>query len=245
MRAAGDVDLRHDPAAEDVAVLVRVRRHRHDAQRRDLSLRKFFHDVFRIVQRPAAERREAGAEDQAGVDQVGVGDDALGEHRLGLVQVGLDQRVDQLLVIGIGLPLDRLAVHVAVDALAGLLAEVAERHLVGEDLGHRGRALGERLAGGEADVEAHGVGELRRPHRHAEVLHRAVERLGLRALVEHAERVQHVRAEHAVHQEAGRVLRRQRQLVDVAHERGRLLRQLGIGLSRKKPLPPAAAAAPG
>src|SRR5205823_9256554 len=32
-RAARDVDLRHDPAAEDVAVLVRVRRHRHDAQR--------------------------------------------------------------------------------------------------------------------------------------------------------------------------------------------------------------------
>src|ERR671934_91922 len=32
--ATGDIDLRHDPAAEDVAVLVRVRRHRHDAQRR-------------------------------------------------------------------------------------------------------------------------------------------------------------------------------------------------------------------
>ena len=36
----------------------------------------------------------------------------------------------------------------------------------------------------------------------------------------------HVRPEHAVHQEAGRVLHRQRQLVDVAHERGRFLRQL-------------------
>src|SRR5919197_5421299 len=35
--AAGDIDLRHDPAAEDVAVLVRVRRHRHDAQRRLLT----------------------------------------------------------------------------------------------------------------------------------------------------------------------------------------------------------------
>ena len=35
--AAGDVDLRHDPAAEDVAVLVRVGRHRHDAQRRQLA----------------------------------------------------------------------------------------------------------------------------------------------------------------------------------------------------------------
>src|SRR5687768_2026966 len=31
-RAAGDVDLRHDPAAEDVAVLVGVGRHRHHAE---------------------------------------------------------------------------------------------------------------------------------------------------------------------------------------------------------------------
>ena len=51
--------------------------------------------------------------------------------------------------------------------------------LLARNFGHRGRALGERLAGGEADVEADGVGELGRPHRHAEVLHRAVERLGL------------------------------------------------------------------
>src|SRR5687767_11629963 len=33
--AAGDVDLRHDPAAENIAVLVRVGRHGHDAQRGD------------------------------------------------------------------------------------------------------------------------------------------------------------------------------------------------------------------
>jgi hypothetical protein len=33
-RAAGDVDLRHDPAAENVAVLVRVGRHRHYPQGR-------------------------------------------------------------------------------------------------------------------------------------------------------------------------------------------------------------------
>src|SRR5688572_8846936 len=42
-RAAGDVDLRHDPAAEDVAVLVRVRGHRHHPQRRDLPFRELFH----------------------------------------------------------------------------------------------------------------------------------------------------------------------------------------------------------
>src|SRR5262245_21870835 len=34
--AAGDVDHRHDPTAEDVAVLVGVGRHRHDAQLGDL-----------------------------------------------------------------------------------------------------------------------------------------------------------------------------------------------------------------
>src|SRR5688572_3444566 len=43
--AAGDVDLRHDPAAEDVAVLVGVGRHRHDAQRRYLSLGEPLHYV--------------------------------------------------------------------------------------------------------------------------------------------------------------------------------------------------------
>src|SRR5688572_2048176 len=38
--AARDVDLRHDPAAEDVAVLVRIRGHRHHPQRRDFALRE-------------------------------------------------------------------------------------------------------------------------------------------------------------------------------------------------------------
>src|SRR5687768_2147953 len=61
-----------------------------------------FSTAFQILERPAAERREAGAEDEAGVDQVGVGDDALGEHRLGLSQVRLDQGVDQLSVVGMG-----------------------------------------------------------------------------------------------------------------------------------------------
>jgi hypothetical protein len=61
-------------------------------------------------------------------------------------------------------------------------------------------------------------------------LHRSVERLGLRALVQHAEGIQHVRAEHAVHQEPGSVLHRQRQLVDLPHERRGLSRELGVRL---------------
>src|SRR5947207_147646 len=47
-----------------------------------------------------------------------------------------------------------------------------------------------------------GVGELRRSHRHAEFDHRRVKRLGLRALLDQAKSVLHVRAEHAVHQES-------------------------------------------
>src|SRR5262245_37675376 len=48
--------------------------------------------VGRKVQRPAAERRKARAEDHAGIDEVGALHDALVAHLLGLA----DQRVDQL-----------------------------------------------------------------------------------------------------------------------------------------------------
>src|SRR6188474_2651343 len=63
--------------------------------------------ALQVVQRPAAERREAGAEDQAGVGEIGVLDDAFVHGRLGLVQVGLDQRVDQALVNRVRFALDR------------------------------------------------------------------------------------------------------------------------------------------
>src|SRR5512134_1133193 len=46
-----------------------------------------------VVERAAAERREARAEDEARVDQLGILDDALGEHGLRLREVGLDQRL--------------------------------------------------------------------------------------------------------------------------------------------------------
>src|SRR5919112_1218171 len=82
-----------------------------------------------IVKRPAAERCETGAEDQPGVGQVGIGHDTLGHRRLRLVQVRLDQRVDQRLVVRIGLAFDRFSILVAIDALAGFLAQVAKRDL--------------------------------------------------------------------------------------------------------------------
>src|SRR5439155_1130553 len=61
--AAGDVDVRHDPAAEDIAVLVGVGGHRHDAQRRQLVLGEPVHLPFlrfQVAQRPATERSAAG-----------------------------------------------------------------------------------------------------------------------------------------------------------------------------------------
>src|SRR5262249_10319991 len=124
-----------------------------------------------VVDRSAAEGREPGPEDEPGVDQVGVRDDAFAQHRFGLAQVGLDQLLHQRVVERVGLALVRSSLLVAVDSLAGLLAELPQGDFVGEDFRHLGR-LGERLARGEADVEADGIGELRRTHRHAELLHR-------------------------------------------------------------------------
>src|SRR5688572_25277110 len=106
---------------------------------------------LQIVQWSAAEWRKPRPEDEPGVHQVGVGDDAVGEHRFGLAQVGLDQRIHEGLVVAVRLALDRLSIDVSIDSLTRFLAEVPQRHLVGQDLGHRGRALRQRLAGGEAD----------------------------------------------------------------------------------------------
>src|SRR4051812_4390992 len=154
-----------------------------------------------IVQRPATERREAGAEDESGVGEIGVGDDALVDGALRLAEVRRDQLLDELRTVRIRRSFDGAALFPAIDALAALLAELPcvyfalqeARHL------HIARRFGERLASVQADVEADRVGELRRSHRHAERLHRRVERLGLHALVDQSEGVLHIRTEHAVH----------------------------------------------
>src|ERR1043165_1597093 len=79
--------------------------------------------MLQIMERPAAERGEAGAEDEACVGQVRVGDDALRDRRLRLVEVGRDQLVDELPVVGVRPPLLRLAVHPGVDPPAGFPPE--------------------------------------------------------------------------------------------------------------------------
>src|SRR5256885_6362881 len=86
-----------------------------------------------IVQRSAPERGEAGAEDQAGVGEVGVGDDAFLDRALRLGEIRRDQALDQLVPIGVALAFHRLAFLPAIDALAGLLSELAGVHLVLQD----------------------------------------------------------------------------------------------------------------
>src|SRR4051812_2959110 len=102
-----------------------------------------------IMQWAAAERGEAGAEDKAGIRQLRVGDDAFVDRALRFRQVGIDQLADELGPPGIGLALHRPAVLPAVDALAGLLAELAHADLARQDARHLG-GLRQGLAGGEA-----------------------------------------------------------------------------------------------
>ena len=126
---------------------------------------------LQVVQRPAAERREAGAEDQARVGQVGVGDDALLDRLLRpRADTGSISASTSSWSTGSGCALHRLAVLPPVEALAGLLAELAATSERALPAPRRSRIrAGERLARGGADVEADGVGELDRAHRHAEV----------------------------------------------------------------------------
>src|SRR3954469_16157252 len=59
------------------------------------SLSKLAVLALEVMQRPTAERRKAGAEDEAGVGKVGALNDALLHGRVGFTQVGLDQRIDE------------------------------------------------------------------------------------------------------------------------------------------------------
>src|SRR5262245_37089236 len=72
---------------------------------------------IQIVERAAAERRESGAENEPGIREIRVRDDALGDRGLGFVEIRRDQRVDQLLIVRVGLAFLRLAADPRVDAL--------------------------------------------------------------------------------------------------------------------------------
>src|SRR6266496_894761 len=165
-----------------------------------------------IIQRPAAERRESGAEDEAGV-----GDDAFGDDGLRLLEIRLDQFLAQIGSRAAGPAFARLAVAPGVEAAAGFPAEVPGGDERGELLRRLGALARELLADRETDVQADGVGELDGAHRHAERDGRGVECLGRDAFVPHAQRLVEVRSEHAVDEKTRRILHRQRQLVDLPH----------------------------
>src|SRR5919108_4536137 len=70
----------------------------------------------KIVQRPAAERREARGEDEAGVREIRIGDDAFLDRALRLREIRRDQLLDELRPIVIRASLQRTALFPAVDA---------------------------------------------------------------------------------------------------------------------------------
>ena len=88
----------------------------------------------------------------------------------------------------------------------------------------------EFLADCDADIEPHHVGQFDRAHGHAEGFHGGVQRFGGDAFIDHAHGFVDVGSQHAIDQEAGRILHRQRQLVDLAHEGGGILRGDRVGL---------------
>src|SRR3954466_10301499 len=97
-----------------------------------------------VVERPAAEWREPGAEDEPGVDEIRLGHDALVEHALRLGEIRTDQLLDELGAIRIGRAFLRLAIHPRVDALAGLLAQPSRFDVGAQHFGDGGCVLRQR-----------------------------------------------------------------------------------------------------
>ena len=70
-------------------------------------------------------------------------------------------------------------------------------------------------------VQADLVEQLERPHRHAPPLHRPVDRRDRRALAGRRQRLGQVRNQHAIDEEAGRIVHQHRRLADPARQPGR------------------------
>ncbi|MNT28035.1 hypothetical protein D3C72_1636940 [compost metagenome] len=112
---------------------------------------------------------------------------------------------------------DWLAVAPGVEALAAFLAEVAARQSVDQATGRLG-AIRQGFARRARDVQAHGIGQFQRPHRHAEGHHGGVDGFRRQAFIHAAHGLQHIGRQHGVHEESRRALDGKRQLVDLAHE---------------------------
>ena len=171
-----------------------------------------------IVQRPAGERREAGAEDRA-------------RRRPGRrprrcprasaawasASSGSMSRSARPGGRGSRRALRRLAAAPIVEAAFGLAPQCARGDQLGQ-LFRRLSATAEHLADREADIESDGVRKLDRSDRHAEGERRLIDGFRRDAFVDAAHRLHQVRRENAIDQESGRTLHRQRQLVDLARK---------------------------
>src|SRR6516162_7981983 len=191
--------------------------------------------LSRIVQRPAAERREAGREYHGAVDGVFVCHDALAQAGDADVEHRQDETVGHLpgwrRSVGVA---ERLAVLPLIEALAGLAAELALGDLLaqpGRDIGHLALETGvERLGDMHTDIEPDLVSELDRPDRHAEAGRGGVDGLALDAFVEQHHRLHEVGHQGAVDQEAGGAPGRRRQAIDATEEGAPGGQHLGRGL---------------
>ena len=169
-----------------------------------------------VLDRATAERGETGAEDHSGIEQVGIGDHAVVQAGHRLVEQWQHQAVFQVvrgLVVGRHVRLDRLAFLPLVQALAVLLAALVRLHRRQRLRDLQAQERRQLLAHAGCHVQADGVDQLDRPHRHAELHRRLVDRRAGDALGVGVGRLQHVREQHAVDQEAGRARHRYRQLV--------------------------------
>ena len=92
-----------------------------------------------------------------------------------------------------------------------------------------GHGVAELFRDRGADVEADGVHQLDRPHRHAEGDRGGIDQLGALAALDPLHRAQHVGHQHAVDEEARRRLHDHRALADGERERG-ALRDLVVGV---------------
>src|SRR5262252_8843493 len=88
--------------------------------------------LLEVIERAAAKRREARAEDEPGVGEVGIRDDALGDDRARLAQIRRHELDAQVRRDRPGGAFLRLAVLPCIEAASGLPAELARGHQLGE-----------------------------------------------------------------------------------------------------------------
>src|SRR5450755_1245321 len=119
------------------------------------------------MHRATGEWREPGAVYGSRVDQVRVADDAGCQRGLRLRQQRPDQAIDESGWNRTRRTLRGFARTPVVEAALRLAAQVPRRDQFGKFLGGL-RALAEHLADGEANVEADGVRQFDRTHRHTE-----------------------------------------------------------------------------